>query len=123
MDYISEAVMNELMKEYPSLEKKGALDEMLGEVVDKWDKGRKFIAIIDEWDAIIRDSSATKEDQKRYLEFLRSLFKSSGTTDKIFAAAYMTGILPIKKDGSQSAISEFREYTMLDPGLQSMWVL
>ena len=27
----------------------------------------------------------------------------------------MTGILPIKKDGSQSAISEFNEYTVLDP--------
>ncbi|MBR1740426.1 MAG: AAA family ATPase [Lachnospiraceae bacterium] len=116
VDYISDAVMSELMEEYPSLEKKGSLDEMMGGVVDKWDRGQKFITIIDEWDAVIRDSSATKEDQKRYLEFLRSLFKSSGTTDKIFAAAYMTGILPIKKDGSQSAISEFREYTMLDPG-------
>ena len=27
----------------------------------------------------------------------------------------MTGILPIKKDGTQSAISDFREYSMLDP--------
>lgn len=27
----------------------------------------------------------------------------------------MTGILPIKKDGSQSAISNFQEYTILDP--------
>jgi hypothetical protein len=27
----------------------------------------------------------------------------------------MTGILPIKKDGSQSAISDFREYSMIDP--------
>ena len=114
--YIREAVIKELKREYPELEEETALSGALSEVVDKWDKGRKFIAIIDEWDAIIRDSSATKEDQKRYLEFLRSLFKSSGTTDKIFAAAYMTGILPIKKDGSQSAISEFREYTMLDPG-------
>ena len=33
----------------------------------------------------------------------------------MFAAAYMTGILPIKKDGSQSAISDFNEYTMLAP--------
>ena len=116
VDYIREAVIRELKKEYPELEEMTVLSAALSEVVDKWDRGRKFIAIIDEWDAIIRDSSATKEDQKRYLEFLRSLFKSSGTTDKIFAAAYMTGILPIKKDGSQSAISEFREYTMLDPG-------
>lgn len=28
----------------------------------------------------------------------------------------MTGILPIKKDGSQSAISDFWEYTMIKPG-------
>lgn len=28
----------------------------------------------------------------------------------------MTGILPIKKDGSQSAISDFIEYTVLEPG-------
>ena len=27
----------------------------------------------------------------------------------------MTGILPIKKDGLQSAISDFNEYTMIDP--------
>ena len=27
----------------------------------------------------------------------------------------MTGILPIKKDGSQSAISDFKEYTMIKP--------
>ncbi|MBR1741394.1 MAG: AAA family ATPase, partial [Lachnospiraceae bacterium] len=62
-----------------------------------------------------RDGKTASEKQWEYLEFLRSLFKSSGTTDRIFAAAYMTGILPMKKDGSQSAISEFREYTMFDP--------
>ena len=32
-----------------------------------------------------------------------------------FAAVYMTGILPIKKDGSQSAISDFQEYSMRKP--------
>jgi len=33
----------------------------------------------------------------------------------VVAAAYMTGILPIKSDGSQSALSDFNEYTMLYP--------
>ena len=28
----------------------------------------------------------------------------------------MTGILPIKKDGNQSAVSDFGEYTVLAPG-------
>ena len=80
--------------------------------VDK--TGRQFVAIIDEWDAPIRDSESTQKMQKDFLEFLRSLFKSD-ITQKVFAAAYMTGILPIKKDGSQSVISEFREYSIIRP--------
>lgn len=112
--FITEVLIKELAAVYPGLPEVTILDDMMANVVDIAG-GEKFIAIIDEWDAIIRDSSATKADHKAYLEFLRTLFKSSGTTDKIFAAAYMTGILPIQKDGSQSAISEFREYTMLYP--------
>lgn len=30
-------------------------------------------------------------------------------------AAYMTGILPVKKYGTQSALTDFREYTMIQP--------
>lgn len=70
--------------------------------------------IIDEWDAPIREFSDAAGD--RYLLFLRMLFKSSATTAKLFAAVYMTGILPIKKIRTQSALSDFREYTMLRPG-------
>lgn len=36
-------------------------------------------------------------------------------TPKVVAAAYLKGILPIKKDGSQSAISDFIEYPILCP--------
>lgn len=77
--------------------------------------GNKFIMIVDEWDAPIREAKDRPEIQREYLEFLRSLFKNSGTTNRIFAAVYMTGILPIKKDGSQSAISNFREFSMIKP--------
>ncbi len=63
-----------------------------------------------------REAKGHPDLQRKYLEFLRSLFKNSTMTSKIFAAAYMTGILPIKKDGSQSAISDFWEYTMIKPG-------
>lgn len=73
----------------------------------------KFIMIIDEWDAPLREGV---ENEQEYLDFLRSLFKNSGTTAKLFAAVYMTGILPIKKQKGQSAVSNFEEYTMLDPG-------
>ena len=37
--------------------------------------------------------------------------------DKDYVAlAYMTGILPIKKYGSHSALNMFTEYSMTDPG-------
>ncbi|MDO4556360.1 MAG: AAA family ATPase [Lachnospiraceae bacterium] len=42
------------------------------------------------------------------------MFKSP-LTDKAILGAYMTGILPIKKYGTQSAVSDFKEFTMLTP--------
>lgn len=53
--------------------------------------------------------------QESYIRLLRGLFKNSGKTDKMIEAAYMTGILPIKKCGTQSAMTDFREYSMLMP--------
>lgn len=110
ISYIESKIIGEIRKEYPVISTDGVLDEVLIHMVDY--TGDKVIMIIDEWDAPIRE---TPEIEGEYLKFLRMLFKSSGTTSKIFAAAYMTGILPIKKDGSQSAISDFREYSMVKP--------
>lgn len=115
--FLIKIINEEIKKQYPQVDIREDLSSTLIDAVEK--SGNKFIIIIDEWDAPIRENPAIQED---YLEFLRSLFKNSGTTAKIFAAAYMTGILPIKKDGSQSAISDFREYTILDPGAYSEYV-
>ena len=109
--FIEHSVTRELIEAYPEAAVGDTFDETLINTVSC--TGNKFVMIIDEWDAPIRE---IPEIQEIYLEFLRMLFKSSGTTDKIFAAAYMTGILPIKKDGTESAISDFWEYTMLEPG-------
>lgn len=110
VDYLSGKITEELMRAYPELSVSNELPETMIHAVEL--TGNKFIMIIDEWDAPIRENPSV---QQEYLEFLRTLFKSSGTTAKIFAAAYMTGILPIKKDGKQSAISDFKEYTMVKP--------
>ena len=111
---IMEVVSAEIYEQFPSVKKANSLaDLMLNAVVAS---GRQFIAVIDEWDAPMRDQKSTGNIVYQYLQFLRNLFKSINITDKVFAAAYMTGILPVKKDGSQSAISEFREYTILEPG-------
>ena len=71
-----------------------------------------FVIIIDEWDCVIRNS----EDEAlvhKYLQFLHSLFKSE-ESKTFLALAYITGILPIKKIKDESALNNFREYTMLD---------
>ncbi|WP_296876223.1 AAA family ATPase [Thomasclavelia sp.] len=75
--------------------------------------GIRFIFIIDEWDCIFREYKNDKDAQKNYLDFLRNLLK-----DKPYVElAYMTGILPIKKYGTHSALNMFEEISMIDPGL------
>ena len=110
---IADAVYRELTESYPELEGKSLGDAMIG-CVEK--SGKEFVFIIDEWDALIREAKGDRAVQKKYLNFLRGWFKNSSFTPRVVAAAYMTGILPIKKDGSQSAISDFIEYSILDPG-------
>ncbi|MDE7272686.1 MAG: ATP-binding protein [Lachnospiraceae bacterium] len=117
VSYISEKITEELSYAYPALPVSNELPTTMIHAAEL--TGNKFIMIIDEWDSPIREVPAV---QKEYLEFLRTLFKGSGTTDKIFAAVYMTGILPIKKDGTESAISDFWEYSMLDPGCFQSYV-
>lgn len=113
-DMIREAIKKDIVKIYPDIQDITSLPECLKQYVER--SGRKFVFVIDEWDALIREAKEDKETQERYLSFLRSLFKNSDFTPYAVAACYMTGILPIKKDGSQSAISDFREYSVLKPG-------
>ena len=110
---IADAVYGELIEGYPELEGKSLTDAMIV-CVEK--SGKEFVFIIDEWDVLIREAKGDTAAQKKYLNLLREWFKNSSFTPKAVAAAYMTGILPIKKDGSQSAISDFWEVTILDPG-------
>ena len=91
-----------------------SLSDNLIRIVEEPD-GKPFIFIIDEWDAVIREAKNDENAQKTYLDLLRSWFKNEVFTSRVVAAAYMTGILPIKKDGSHSALSDFDEYTMLNP--------
>lgn len=77
--------------------------------------GEKFICIIDEWDAILREYADNPKVEDDYVSLLRRLFKGSKSKD-VFAGAYMTGILPIKKYKTQSALNNFEEYSVVRPG-------
>ena len=81
----------------------------------------QFIIIIDEWDALFREAANDEKIQKSYIQLLRALFKGLQVT-QFLAGAYMTGILPIKKYGTQSALTDFREFTMLEPGFLAEYV-
>lgn len=71
-----------------------------------------FVIIIDEWDCVIRNYPDKPEFVHEYLRFLHSLFKS--TESKTFLAlGYITGIIPIKKVKDESALNNFKEYTMI----------
>jgi hypothetical protein len=76
--------------------------------------GKQFVFVIDEWDALFREFPNDTGEQDAYINFLRSLFKNSSVGPSI-ALAYMTGILPIKKYNTQSALNNFKEYSMLSP--------
>ena len=71
----------------------------------------RFIFVIDEWDCIFREYQGNKRAQEKYLDFLRNLLK-----DKPYVSlCYMTGILPIKKYGTHSALNMFKEVSILNP--------
>lgn len=116
---INDKVTEEVREVYPTVKKDDTLFDTLYNVTEEM--GNKFIVIIDEWDALFREAKENTEIQKEYINLLRGLFKSS-FTDTMIEAAYMTGILPIKKYGNQSAVSDFREYTMISPGKLAEYV-
>ena len=111
---IAEAVRLDLIADCPELKEQNKLSKCMLEYVEITEM--KFVFIIDEWDAVIREAKNDSATQEAYLNLLREWFKNGNFTSKVVAAAYMTGILPIKKDGSESAVSDFDEYSVLDAG-------
>ena len=111
---IKEWIRHEMQTNFPHLPHDEDTSDAILTVVRT--TGKQFIFILDEWDAVIREAKNDTEAQKAYLNLLREWFKNGNFTSEAVAAAYMTGILPIKKDGSESAVSDFREFTILQPG-------
>ena len=102
----------EQIEKAPLVGKKSLLSAL--EVVCKY-TGEQFIFIMDEWDLIYREFQNENALQEKFIELLRGLFKSDDG-QACFALAYLTGILPIKKYNSQSALNNFDEFNMLSSG-------
>ena len=115
VSFISKSILKELREIYGSVISADA--NMVADALADINvaTGNQFVIIIDEWDVLIRDEVSNKAVQEEYINFLRGLFKGVEPT-KYIALAYMTGILPIKKYKTQSALNNFLEYTMINPG-------
>lgn len=102
-------LLRELKNKYPDYVDENYLVFSMQDIFSN--TGHSFVILIDEWDCLFREYRQDKEAQKQYLDFLRAWLK-----DKDYIAlAYMTGILPIKKYGSHSALNMFTEYSMTNP--------
>ncbi|MDU1230488.1 MAG: AAA family ATPase [Clostridium sp.] len=106
-DYIERIKTNirrDIVEKYPHIDvdKYFSISDMLESLNDK------FIFILDEWDYIF-SNNLYEENQNDYLEFLRDILKDQSYV----SLAYMTGVLPIKKYSSGSALNMFDEFTFL----------
>lgn len=91
-------------------------DQDLKESMPLWDifsrifqkTNRKFMFVMDEWDAVFHMPFVSRKEKQEYLLFLKNLLK-----DQVYVElAYMTGILPIAKYSAASELNMFVEYNM-----------
>ncbi|MBP5258997.1 MAG: AAA family ATPase [Prevotella sp.] len=105
----------DIIKAYPDMQHEPTYD-MMGSLLNITEAtGEKFMFIIDEWDAICREFKSDTKAFDDYVNWLRRMFKGISAT-RVFAGVYMTGILPIKRYNTQSALNNFIEYSMIEPG-------
>ena len=113
VDWLVKQTIEELREVYPDcIRENHDLASTLMEINRVTNK--QFVILIDEWDALFRLDKENVEAQDRYMVFLRSIFKGA-EAERFVALAYITGILPIKKYGQESALNNFEEFTMVEP--------
>ena len=104
INMIKQSLISDIVKYYPDINpnKFFTVADMLQST------GDKFKFVLDEWDYIF-SKNLFKQNQNDFLEFLLFLLK-----DQPFVLlCYMTGVLPIKRYSSGSALNMFDEFTIL----------
>lgn len=113
VEHLIKVIYEEIAEELPNTKFADDLAKTLDNIYKA--TGAQFIIIIDEWDCVIRNQSDRQDLVHRYMQFLHDLFKSD-EAKSFLALGYITGILPIKKIHDESALNNFREFTMIDSG-------
>lgn len=122
---IQKEISDEIKSVYPTVKYQEG-EDLMGVLTSIHNEtGERFVFIIDEWDAICREYPERKKLKTspdnieptimdEWVMLLRRLFKTQDS-DEIFVGVYITGILPVKKYNTESALNNFREYSMIDP--------
>jgi len=110
LEVLQKRVVRDLKRTYPDIVDGESLIWAMTDVYMA--TNRPFVILIDEWDCLFREYAHNIDAQKTYLDFLRAWLKDQNYV----ALAYMTGILPVKKYGTHSALNMFTEYSIADPG-------
>ena len=99
---IKQSLISDIVKYYPNINPNEFFT--VGDMLES--TGDQFIFVLDEWDYIF-SKELFQENQDDFLEFLTFLLK-----DKPYVLlCYMTGVLPIKRYSSGSALNMFDEFT------------
>ena len=115
VETIDKRLLSDVKKAYPDHQANDGDDLMDFLISVAEETGERFIFIIDEWDAICREFKPDTPAMDQYVNWLRRMFKDVSAA-RVFAGVYMTGILPIKKYKTESALNNFIEYSMVEPG-------
>ena len=115
VQHIQDELKEDLQEAYPQVPLRDGYDLMEYLLRICAATGERFVFIIDEWDAICREYDPKTRVMDEYVNLLRGMFKSVQSVD-VFAGVYLTGILPIKKYQTESALNNFLEYSMVEPG-------
>ena len=114
VEQIQTKLIKDIKKAYPQVqfEKTTSLMDVLFEIATS--TGDTFFIISDEWDAICREFDSKSKAMEDYVNLLRRMFQSADAY-RVFAGVYMTGIFPIKKYDTESALNNFWQYSMTQP--------
>ena len=108
MNYYISRLSSDIKELWPDIEINDNIPDMLSEVQSRTGEG--FIFIIDEWDFIFNNNLFTEQERDNFLYFLKDLLKDKPYVD----LCYMTGVIPIAKYCTGSALNMFREYNFLN---------
>ena len=111
LNYYVKGLENDLKNLWPEIHFEGRISNMLQQVFSETGEG--FIFIIDEWDFIFNNNLFSKEERNNFLYFLKDLLKDRPYVE----LCYMTGVIPIAKYSTGSALNMFKEYTFLNDNI------